>query len=165
MRKMIKTLALISLLLLSACSAQYAAIQQNPADGFPNRHRDFDYKVAWKTTVANNEVVIDGILKNVRYPYIESLDLTVFLLGTDGKVRARATTIPSPQQSRVDEVIPFNAELRNVTLNPGDTFKFVIHYMGGEGGPEDGVDWRSTFAVDAMTGAVRHKDNIKPEEW
>jgi hypothetical protein len=121
--------------------------------------------VAWKTTDVNNVVVIDGILKNVRYPYINSLDLTVFLVGTNGKVRARATTIPFPQQSQVDEVVAFNAKLHNVTLNPGDTFKFVIHYKGTEGGQDGGVDWHSTFAVDAMTGAVWHKDNLKSDEW
>lgn len=165
MREMIKVLMMISLLLLSGCSAQYAAIQQDPAAGFPYRHSDFDYKVAWKTTEENNVVAIDGILKNVRYPYIESLDLTVFLEGTDRKVRARATTIPFPQQSQVDEVVFFNAKLNNVTLKPGDTFKFVIHYVGGEGGQDGSSDWRSNFAVDAMTGAVRHRDNIKSEEW
>jgi hypothetical protein len=165
MREMIKTLALVLLLVLSACSAQYAVTQQNPAAGFPYRHSDFDYKAAWKTTEANNVVVIDGILKNVRYPYIDSLDLTVFLLGTDGKVRARATTIPVPQHSRMDEVIPFNVELRDVVLNPGDTFKFEIHYIGDVGGANGRVDWRSTFAVDAMTGSVRHKDNLTSEEW
>jgi hypothetical protein len=165
MGAMIKTLALASLFILSACSTQHVATLQNPAAGFPFRHSDFDYKVAWKTTEANNAVVIDGILKNVRYPYIEGLDVTVFLQGTDGKVRARASTIPVPQQSQVGEVIPFSAEFRNATLNQGDTFKFVIHYQADLGGPEDGTDWRSTFAADAATGAELHKDSLKPEEW
>ena len=165
MREIIKTLALVSLLLLSACSAGYTVAQQNPAAGFPYRHSDFDYKVAWKTTEANNAVVIDGILKNVRYPYIISLDLTVFLVGPDGKVRARATTVPVPQYSRVDEVIHFNAELQNISINKGDTFKFAIHYTGDEGGRYDRVDWLSTFAVDAITGTILNKDNLKSGEW
>jgi hypothetical protein len=165
MREMIKILKLISLLLLSACSAQYPAIQENPAAAFPYRHSEFDYKVAWKTSAANNVVIIDGILKNVRYPFIEGLDLTVFLEGADGRVRARATTLPFPQQSQKDEVVYFNAKLNNVAINPGDTFKFVIHYVGGEGGQDGRSDWRSNFAADAMTGAVRHKDNPKSEEW
>jgi hypothetical protein len=165
MRATIKSLALAALFILTACSAQHVATQQYPAAGFPFRHSDFDYKVAWKTTEANNSVFIDGILKNVRYPYIESLDMAVFLLGTDGKVRARASTIPTPQQSQTGEVIPFTVELRNTTLNPGDTFKFLVHYQADLGGPEGGIDWRSTFAVDAVTGAALHKDSLKPEEW
>ncbi|MDR3580487.1 MAG: hypothetical protein P4L44_11040 [Oryzomonas sp.] len=165
MGAIIKTLLLVALFILSACSAQYVATQENPAAGFPFRHSDFDYKVAWKTTEANNAVVIDGILKNVRYPYIESLDITVFLLGSDGKIRTRASTIPTPQRSQTGEVIPFSVELRNATLNQGDVFKFVIHYLADLGGPESGIDWHSTFAVDAMTGAVLHRDSLKPEEW
>ena len=165
MRDMIKVLSLISLLLLSACSAQYGAIQQNPSDGFPYRHSDFDYKVAWKTTESNNEVFIYGILKNIRYPYIDGIELTVFLLGTDGTVRARATTIPFPQQSKANEVVSFNATLQNVTLKKGDTFNFVIHYKGSEGGMDGGVNWNSTFAVDAMTGAGQQKDNLESEKW
>lgn len=165
MRRIIKTMVLVSLFVLSACSAQSVVTQQYPAASFAYRHSDFDYKVAWKTTRANNAVVIEGILKNVRYPYIDSLDLTVFLLGTDGKVRARATAIPVPQHSQAYEVIPFNLELQNVTLNTGDTFQFVIHYTSTEGGADDGTDWRSTFAADAMTGASKHKENLKPKEW
>ena len=165
MREMIKILALILLLLLSACSAQYAAIQQNPSAGFPFRHSDFDYKAAWKTSEANNVVAIDGILKNVRYPYIDGLDLTVFLQGTDGNVRARATTLPYPQQSQEGDVVYFNAKLNNVTLNQGDTFYFVISYMAAQGGMDGVLNWNSTFAVDAMTGTELNKDNQKSEGW
>jgi hypothetical protein len=139
--------------------------QQNPAEGFPYRHSDFDYRVAWKTTAADNMVIIDGIMKNVRYPTINSIDLTVFLIGTDGKVRARITTLPFPQQTQGDTVVTFNAKLKDATLKPGDTFKFAIHYVAGEGGLDSGVEWNSTFTVDALTGAVLHKDNLKPEEW
>jgi len=165
MRGISKTLALISLLLLSACSVNYAVTPQNPAAGFPYRHSDFDYKVAWKTSEAGNAVVIDGILKNVRYEYISSLDLTVFLVGANGKVRARTTTSPFPQQSQMDAVVPFAVKLPDVSLQKGDTFKFAIHYTGSDGGPGSGVDLNSAFAVDAMTGAAWHRDNLKSEEW
>jgi len=155
----------LSLFLLSACSAQHAVKQQNPSEGFPYRHSDFDYKVAWRTTGADNMVAIDGIMKNVRYATINSLDLTLFLIGTDGKVRARTTTLPFPQTSMLGDPVSFSAKLKDAALKPGDTIKFAIHYVAGEGGRDSGVDWNSTFAVDALTGAVLHKDNLKPEEW
>ena len=164
MRRMIQTLALVSLLILSACSALYAATQQYPAAGYPYRHSDFDYKIAWKTTQANNEVIIKGVLKNVRYSHIELVELTIFLQGPDGKIRARATAIPFPQQSQMNEVVSFSAKVHNVALNPGDTLQFSIHYSGSDGGGS-GVDGYRTFAADALTGATRHKDNVKPEEW
>jgi hypothetical protein len=165
MRPLIKTVMLAALFILSACSAQQIATQKYTSAVFPFRHSDFDYKIAWKTTEANNVVVIDGIVKNVRYSYIDSINLTVFLLGPDGKIRTRATTVPAPQQTMKDDVVPFTVELHNVSLKPGDTLKFTIHYGGGDGGMDGGVDSLSTFGVDAMTGAVLHKDNLKPEEW
>jgi hypothetical protein len=163
MKQMILTLALVSLFILPACSANYAVTQQNPASGYPFRHSDFDYKIAWKTTQVNNAVVVDGILKNVRYQSIESLELTVLLLGAGGKVRARATAIPIPQESRINDVISFSAQLHDVAINPGDTLRFEIQYEGEDDG--EGIDWLSTFSADAMTGEPRHKANLKPEEW
>jgi hypothetical protein len=164
MMRMMRNLTLVSLFILSASSVLHAAAQQNPAAGFPYRHSDFDYKIAWKTTQTNDVVVIDGILKNVRYPNIELVELTVFLQGPDGKVRARATALPFPQQSKMDEVATFSVKVNKVVLNPGDTLKFLIHYSGTEGGG-GGFDWHSSFAADALTGASRHKGNIKPDEW
>lgn len=119
MMRMIKTLALVSLFVLSACSARYAATQQYSVANFSYRHSDFDYKIAWKTTQTNDVVVIDGILKNVRYPHIEQVELTIFLQGPDGKVRARATALPFPQQSHMDEVVSFSVKVNKVVLNPG----------------------------------------------
>lgn len=155
MVKIVKTLSFVAMLALSACSSQYV---MHDVSGFPYRHSDFDYKVAWKTTQTNNAVVIDGVLKNIRYAAVDSVDVTVYLVGADGKVHGRTTTIPIPQHSRIDEIVPFTAELRNVALNQGDTFKFVIHYISSDGGPEDGNDWRSTFIADAMTGKIWHEE-------
>jgi hypothetical protein len=164
MIRLIKTLILVSLFIfLGSCSRNVVA-KHYPASGFPYRHSDFDYKVAWRTTQADSVVIIEGILKNVRYAYIDDLVLTVYLLGPDGKTRKHATSIPIPQHSRMDEVIPFYAKIKNAALNQGDTLVFTLQYQGSEGGM-DGVNWHSTFAVDAMTGALRHKETVKPEEW
>lgn len=164
MKQIYKILMLLSMLALSGCSVNHDAVRQSPAAGFSYRHTDFDYKVAWNTTQAENEVVIDGILKNVRYTNIEQLDLTIFLRGPDGKLRARVTTIPFPQQSKIDEVASFSAQMHNITIKQGDTLQFLIHYLGTEGAG-GGIDWISTFSADALTGASHHHDRVKAGDW
>jgi len=164
MRWISKTLMLAFLLIVTACTAHDIETHRYPAEGFPFRHSDFDFKVAWKVTKLNNVVKIDGILKNTRYAFIDNLDVTIYLMGLDGKIRARTASIPTQQQSHRNDVIPFSASLKNISLHQEDTLLFLIHYLGDDGG-HDTVDWHSSFAVDAITGATRHKENVKPEEW
>lgn len=157
-------LALLLLLPLVACTAPHAAKQDIAA--YPFRHSDFDYRVAWKTFQSDKGFVIDGIMKNVRYAYIDSLDLTISVIGKNNKVRARGTSIPVPQHSRIDEVIPFAVKLPNVSAEQGDILQFLIHYKGSEGGRNEGIDWRSSFAVDALSGVTLDKEGTAhPEKW
>lgn len=164
MKKIINKYVLVSLFILSASSVLYAATLQNSAAGFPNRHSDFDYKIAWKTAQVKKDVLIEGVMKNTRYANIDGIELTIFLVGKDGKTLARATALPFPQQSRADEVVSFSTKLHKVALKSGDTLKFIIQYTGSDGGG-GGADGNSGFAVDAMTGASLHKENVKPDEW
>jgi len=161
---LVKILVFVTLFVLSACSVQHVATHNYPVSNFKYRHLDFDYKAAWNTTQTDHQVIFDGILKNIRYAFIDDLDLTIFLLAPDGNVRARTTSIPVLRQSRKNDVIPFHAELKNVVLNRGETLMFVIHYQGSDSG-RDGIDWHSAFAVDAMTGESRRQKNVEPEEW
>ncbi|BCS53366.1 hypothetical protein [Geobacter sp. SVR] len=167
---MIRTVIAVSLFLLIPLGQGCTAAAQYSVADFPFRHTAYDYKVAWKTGQAGNGTTIDGIMKNTRYPDIDQLDLTIFLIGPNQKVRARTTTIPAPQQSRRNDVVPFSAKLKDVSLNQGDTLVFELHYRGSEGGGGrsgggGGVDWHSTFAVDALTGQPREEEKGKTEEW
>jgi len=162
MRYLSKILAfLASLLLLTAFGLQRHANATNVA-GYPHRHTDFDYKYAWKTVATDRGVVIDGVMKNVRYPYIDSLQVTVFAVDKDGTVITRATTFPMPQQTRENDVCRFSLLLRNLRPGPDDAFHFLVSYRGNEGGV---VDWISSFKVDALTGAVIRPPARNPDEW
>lgn len=164
--RILNMLALILMFAIVAPGIADAAAQQYSVADFPYRHSDFDYKVAWKTTPSDGGVSISGLLKNIRYPFIDQVDVTIFLLGPNHKVRARKTALPVPQQSRQNDVVSFAVKLNNVSFNQGDTLAFAIHYNGSEGGGGGGgVDWQSTFAVDAITGAPIKKGNGTSEEW
>jgi hypothetical protein len=140
-----------ALFAVSACSAHYAAERDLAA--YPFRYNNFDYQIAWNTARSGDAALVSGALKNVRYAYIDEFSLVITLLASDGRVRSQATVFPLPQFSQMDETVPFRAELPNVSINPGDTLRFMIHYQADDGGEGGGIVWRTTFIVDALTGA------------
>lgn len=160
--KMLAILA--SMLVMAACGAhQY--VRNTSVAGYPYRYDDFDYRYAWKTAVTDHGVVIDGVMKNVRYAYIDSVHLTVSALGKDGKIVAKESTFPMPQQTREDDVIHFSLMLKDIKPAPGDLFQFLVHYTGNEGSNHSGIDWISSFKVDALTGAVIGAQGRNPDDW
>jgi hypothetical protein len=104
-------------------------------------------------------------MKNVRYSSIDSTQLTVLVLGKDENIVARSTTFPMPQQTREGDVSQFSLLLSNFNPTPHDVIQFRVHYSGNEGGNNAGIDWISSFKVEAMTGAVIHGKSRNPDEW
>lgn len=154
----------VSSLFMASCGLQQVD-RYTDVSGYPYRYTDFDYKYVWKTTSTDHGVVIDGYMKNTRYPNIDSVQMTVFVLGKDGKTIARASTFPMFQQTREGDVSHFNLLIRDIRPVPGDVFEFLVHYKGDEGGDHSGVDWVSSFKVDAVTGAVVNTADRTPNEW
>lgn len=157
-----RILACMTLILaLTSCGLQQYVKHTNVA-GYPFRYADFDYKYAWKTVTTDQGVEIDGVMKNVRYPYVEGVQVTVFVVEKGGRIITRATTFPTPQQAREDDVSQFILRLRNVKPEADDVFHFLIRYSGNEWGA---VDWISSFKVDALTGAVIRPPAGNPDDW
>ncbi len=153
MSSLLKAIAMLAtVVVMSGCGLQPYVRQINLAD-YPYRYAGFDYKYAWNVVQTEQGVVIDGIMKNVRYPFIGSVDLTVFVQGKGEKVIARETTFPMPQQTREGDVCHFSLLLKGIKPVPGDRFQFLVHYRGSEGSDED-IDWISRFTADALTGAI-----------
>jgi len=166
MPTLLKMLAgVAAVLVMAGCGVQQYA-NQTGADGYPYRHADFDYRYAWKTATKDHGVVIEGVMRNVRYAFIDSVVLTVEVLGKDGKSLARAIDFPIPQRTREGEMSHFTLQLGDVSPAPGDIFRFLVHYKGNEGGLHGNVDWISSFKADALTGAVLPPTGKKnAEEW
>ncbi|HZV81452.1 MAG TPA: hypothetical protein VFF53_04710 [Geobacteraceae bacterium] len=160
-----KKLALLAaVLVMAGCAVQQYAKATDVAE-YPYHYADFDYKYAWKTTATDHGVAIDGVMKNVRYSFIDSVVMTVEVLGKDGRIVARATDFATPQQSRQGDVIRFALLLRDSKPTAGDTFRFRVHYTGNDVGNQGGVDWVSSFEVDALTGAVIRPPSRHPDKW
>ncbi|MDA8430821.1 MAG: hypothetical protein M0T70_16325 [Geobacteraceae bacterium] len=155
MASLLKAIAMLAaVVVMSGCGLQPYVRQIDRSD-YPYRFAGFDYRYAWNVARTEQGIVIDGIMKNVRYPYVGSVELTVFVQGKDEKIIARETTFPMPQQTREGDVCHFSLLLKGIKPVPGDRFQFLVHYRGSEGRDED-IDWISSFTADALTGAIIH---------
>lgn len=141
---------MVTMLLVAGCGLHLYAPTVN-LDEYPYRHNDFDYHYAWKTGATDKGLVVDGFLKNVRYAYIDSLELTLKVLDKDGKVVAEASDLPMPQQSSQGDLCNFSLLFKNIKLTPDTIFLFEIRYRG-DTGQDGGFNWNSSFKVDALTG-------------
>lgn len=161
---LIKIISILAMLVsLSACTLNEYA-RQSPVADLPYQHSDFDFKVAWKTYPTDQGLNIEGLLKNVRYAQAESVTLSVFLLNSENKVLASASTYPIPQTIKMDYYVPFDVVLINAAPKKGDRLKFLIDYKAQEG--NNGASrWISYFTVDESTG-IEIKESIKhPDQW
>lgn len=120
---------------------------------YPFRHNEFDYHYAWKTRATDKGLVVEGFLKNVRYPYISELMVTVKVLDATGKTVASASDLPMPQQSQQGDLCNFSLLLKEVKPVAGMQLEFAIRYNADEG-KNGGVNWNSSFKVNALTGVL-----------
>jgi hypothetical protein len=162
MSLVLRVAALVAMMVTLAASA-FAGARPSPVAGLPYRHSDFDFKVAWKTSLSGQGVAIEGVLKNVRYPGTAGVDVTVYLLDRDHRLLAREMTFPIPQPIKWGETRPFAVTLNQAALAQGDLLLFLIRYQG-EDGNDGGTSWMSNFTVDAATGAVV-EENREPTDW
>ncbi len=166
MSYLLKIPAILALLLVMTGCGVHSYTNHTDVSGFPHRYADFDYKYAWKTVVTDQALLIDGVMKNVRYAFIDSVQVKVSVLDKNGNIIATASDFPMPQKTREGDVCIFTLLLRDVKPASGDIFQFQVHYTGNEGDHDGGgVDWYSNFKVDALTGAAILPPGKNPDEW
>lgn len=160
-----KALAILTMVLLMAGCGLHQHSHQLSLAEYPYRYADFDYKYAWNTTATDEGTLISGVIKNVRYAYIDSVVMKIALLDKEGKKVAEASGFPMPQQSREGDTCHFSILLAQSKPVRGDIFQFQIQYTGNEGGNQSGVNWYSSFKADAVTGTAVRPSGRNPDQW
>jgi len=123
----------------------YQAIK--PAD-YPALHQMFDVTFGWKKTVTDNAMTIDGYVRNNRYFIISEMDMTVSLVDSNGKEKARDNFIFIPHRLPMDDFSWFSVTLK-ARPQPGDMIRFLYRYDALDG--KDGaLNWRNSFDVLAV---------------
>lgn len=118
-----------------------------PAD-YPAMHQMFDLTFGWKKTISDSGLAIDGYVHNNRYYIISGMDMTVSLVGADGREKTSENYIFIPTRMPVDTDAGFSVALK-VRPQPGDMIRFLYRYEALDG-KEDAIPWRHSFEVPAL---------------
>ena len=134
--------------LLGACSAYHPSSRQHP-DSMAQHYAHFDLVLGWDLKVAGDTTQVDGVVKNVRYLYMNDLEIWVAALDPAGKTVARSVSYVIPLQLGMDDTAQFSLKLP-VAVAAGSRLRFTYKYLGsdGGGGPEGGgggSNWWQSF--------------------
>ncbi|WP_224960777.1 hypothetical protein [Geomonas subterranea] len=99
--------------------------------------------VAWEVKQAGMETVVEGVAKNLRYAFMEGIEIWVAAVDAAGKTRGRNVCFVIPRQVRQDEIFPFSVKLP-IPVESGMQLKFTYKYNGSDGG-DGGVNWMQSF--------------------
>jgi hypothetical protein len=99
----------------------------------PQRYSQFDVAMAWEIRAAGPDTVIAGVIKNLRYSYLDGLEVWVETRDASGKTGARSVCFIIPHQLRQDEIASFSITLP-VRAEPGTQLRFSYRYRGTEDG-------------------------------
>jgi hypothetical protein len=101
------------LFLLTACHG-YSSPRFDPAL-YPRTHPFYELTYFWKVVKTDSAITIQGFAKNIRFAYVEELELTATLLDDSGKSLSEATFFFFPNQIPMDGMEPFTLNLPTKT--------------------------------------------------
>lgn len=109
----------------------------------PQHYSQFDMFLAWEVKPAGAETVVEGMLKNLRYAYMDGIEVWIAAIDAAGHTMARSVCYILPSQLKQDEVTSFSVQLP-VLYKPGQLLRFTYNYRGSDGG-EGGGNWMQSF--------------------
>lgn len=111
----------------------------------PQQYRQFDVKIGWQSNAGKDSVVISGVIQNVRYAFMEDIEVWVSLTDANGAVYSRAVDY-IPGRLLKDEPAPFVVKLSKQPPS-GAKLLFNYKYVGSDGGGGDGdaIRWSQSF--------------------
>lgn len=140
--------ALVLTMFLGGCATtSYSDAYRQRMESLPYCYAKFDVLLAWDVTDSGSGLVVDGLLKNRRYVYMEGVEVWVALVDDAGKTRARSVAFIIPHQLYHEEIAPFTVRLP-VSAEPGSKMRFTYKYRGSDGGDDGGGGigpWMQSF--------------------
>ncbi|HEY5514065.1 MAG TPA: hypothetical protein VIK40_10525 [Geomonas sp.] len=123
--------------------ATHSEVNRERLASLPQHYSQFDMALAWEVKPAGKETVVQGVVKNLRYAFMDGIEVWIAAVDAAGKTRARSVCYILSQQIKQDEVAPFSIKLP-VLVEPGTLLQFTYKYQGSDGG-EGGVNWMQSF--------------------
>ncbi|UPU34781.1 hypothetical protein M1B72_15165 [Geomonas paludis] len=124
-------------------SAAHSDVNSERLKSLPYQYAQFDMALAWEIKQAGMETVVEGVGKNLRYAFMEGIEIWIAAVDAAGQTRARNVCFVIPRQVRMDEIFPFSVKLP-IPVESGMLLKFTYKYNGSDGG-DGGVDWMQSF--------------------
>ena len=141
-----KICTLLAAIILAGC-ATYPNIDRERLESFPQHYSQFDLKMAWGVKPVGNESFVDGLVQNIRYTYMEGVEVWVAVVEASGKSGKPSVSYIIPNQLKQDEIAPFSVILP-VRVEPGTRLLFTYKYRGNDDGGSDGGgsgNWMQSF--------------------
>lgn len=117
----------------------------------PGQYINFDVRIGWEVKKTGEQVLVEGVVKNTRYAYMEDLELWITPLDASSKALAPSGTHFNPGTLRLDDYDQFSVKIP-ATAAPISKLKFTYRYIGNDGGDQEGgggaVRWMNTFVAD-----------------
>ncbi|MBJ6726831.1 hypothetical protein [Geomesophilobacter sediminis] len=119
----------------------------------PGHYRHFDMDMAWDVTDNPSGAVVTGVIKNVRYTYMDNVEVWVAIVDREGKARGPSVGFVVPIQLELDQAAPFTVRLHD-HAPPGTKLRFTYIYQASEGGASNGAGFRWMQSFDALVPPV-----------
>lgn len=132
---------------ISGCSSVSGHLREQMS-GLPGQYASFDLKLGWEVKKVGDQLFVDGIVKNVRYAYVEDLEIWVSPKDRNGNSLAPPASDFIQGNLRLDDYAGFSLKLP-ATTTPVATLVFTYRYTGLDGGEDGGgIPWMNSFIAD-----------------
>jgi len=136
------------------CHKPLDSLRQEQFEQLPHKYSQFDFKLAWDSKIADNGVIVEGVIWNVRWAHAEGLELWVSLLDPDGLVLAKEADLIPPNPLNIQEMANFSLKL-SAKPAQGSKLLFTYRYNGVED-TEGSASWIQSFESD-MSASSQEK--------
>lgn len=150
---------LVVLLTLTACSTLTTAAP-DPFTTLPYRHKAYDLAFAWSAHRQGNELMLQGVLKNEKYPAIEGLDITLELQEAGGKTIRKAHTFVIPSSISLDQNAAFDIKISLAGASPEAKLRLIYFYTSVEVGRFGSQSQLGSFGIDQFGRYLAHPPEI-----
>ena len=140
---------------LTAC-ASFKYIMDTPDSQLTFRHTTLEFKVAWNTIQTGNDMVIEGLITNVRNIQVKSVEMNVMVLDANERHLSEGTVL----LDHINGTVPFSVKIKDGVIAKGSVLKFIVSYHINDGSWY-GRSGQSSFKVDAVTGVAIEEQKVK----
>jgi len=133
---------------LAGC-ASYPNLDRQRLESLPNHYVQFDAVLAWQISSAGGRILIDGEFQNVRYDYMEEVEIWVAALDPAGRTLARTADFPLGMPLKRDHILPFSVSLPSSAAQ-ASKLRFTYKYRlrgGNDLAGAGNMPWRQSFEV------------------